>query len=158
MEFQLSCFKSWNMILWTCCTQYASKFRKFSSGHRTGKVSFHSNQKERQCQRMFKVLNNWTQFSSVQFSSVQSLSRVQHFATPWTAARQASLSITNSRSSPKLMCIESVMPSSHLILGRPLLLLPSILPSIRVFSNESTLHMRWPKYMIPKLLWWYLSK
>ena len=81
-----------------------------------------------------------------QFSSVQSLSRVQLFATPWIAARQASLSITNSRSSLRLMSIESVMPSSHLILGRPLLLLPPIPPSIRVFSNESTLHMRWPKY------------
>ena len=66
--------------------------------------------------------------------------------TPWTTAHQASLSITNSRSSPKLMCIESVMPSSHLILSRPLLLLPPILLSIRVFSNESTLHMRWPEY------------
>ena len=81
-----------------------------------------------------------------QFSSVQSLSRVQLFATPWIAAHQASLSITNSRSSPKLMSIESVMPSNHLILCRPLLLLPPIPPSIRVFSNESTLHMRWPKY------------
>ena len=79
-------------------------------------------------------------------SSVQSLSRVQLFATPWIAARQASHSITNSRSSHKLMCIESVMPSSHLILCRPLLLLPPIPPNIRVFSNESTLHMRWPKY------------
>ena len=83
---------------------------------------------------------------SVQFSSVQSLSRVQLFATSWIAACQASLSITNSQSSPKLMCIESVMPSSHLILCRPLLLLPSIPPSITVFSNESTLRMRWPKY------------
>ena len=81
-----------------------------------------------------------------QFSSVQSLSRVRLFATPWIAARQASLSTTNSRSSPKLMSIESVMPSSHFILCHPLLLLPSIPPSIRVFSNESTLHMRWPKY------------
>ena len=81
-----------------------------------------------------------------QFSSVQSLSRVRLFATPWIAARQASLSITNSRSSPRLMSIESVMPSSHLILCRPLLLLPPNLPSIRVFSNELTLHMRWPKY------------
>ena len=81
-----------------------------------------------------------------QFSSAQSLSRVQLFATPWTAARQASLSITNSRSSLKLTSIESVMPSSHLILCRPLLLLPPIPVSIRVFSNESTLHMRWPKY------------
>ena len=80
------------------------------------------------------------------FSSVQSLSRVRLFATPWIAARQASLSITNSRSSPKLMSIESVMPSSHLILCRPLLLLPPIPPSIRVFSNESTLCTRWPKY------------
>ena len=79
-------------------------------------------------------------------SSVQSLSRVQLFATPWIAARQASLSITSSRSSLRLTSIESVMPSSHLILGCPLLLLPQIPPSIRVFSNESTLPMRWPKY------------
>ena len=82
----------------------------------------------------------------VQFSSVQSLSRVQLFVTPWITARQASLSITNSQSSLKLMSIESVMPSSHLILCCPLLLLPPIPPSIRVFSNESTLRMRWPKY------------
>ena len=85
-------------------------------------------------------------YSSVQFSSVQLLSHVQLFATPWIAARQASLSITNSRSSLNLISIESVMPSSHLILCRPLLLLPPIPPSIRVFSNESTLRMRWPKY------------
>ena len=81
-----------------------------------------------------------------QFSSVQSLSRVRLFSTPWITARQASLSITNSRSSLKLTSIKSVMPSSHLILCRPLLLLPPVLPSIRVFSNESTLRMRWPKY------------
>ena len=80
------------------------------------------------------------------FSSVQSLSCVQLFATPWIAAHQASLSITNSLSSLKLTSIESVMPSSHLIFCHPLLLLPPIPPSIRVFSNESTLHMRWPKY------------
>ena len=80
------------------------------------------------------------------FSSVQSLSHVRLFATPWTVACQASLSITNSQSLPKLMSIESVMPSSHLILCHPLLLLPSIPPSIRVFSNEATLRMRWPKY------------
>ena len=80
------------------------------------------------------------------FSSVQLLSYVRLFATPWIAARQASLSMTNSQSSPKLMCIELVMPSSHLILCRPLLLLPPILPSIGVFSNESTLCMKWPKY------------
>ena len=84
--------------------------------------------------------------SSVQFSSVQSLSHVRLFVTPWIAACQASLSITNSRSSLKLMSIESVMLSSHLIFCHPLLLLPPIPPSIRVFSNESTLHMRWPKY------------
>ena len=85
-------------------------------------------------------------FKNVLFSSVQSLSRVRLFATPGIAARQASLSITNSRSSLRLTCIESVMPSSHLILCRPLLLLPPIPPSIRVFFNESTLRMRWPKY------------
>ena len=84
--------------------------------------------------------------ASAQFSSVQSLSHVPLFVTPWIAARQASLSITNSRSSLRLTSIESVIRSSHLILGRPLLLLPPIPPSIRVFSNESTLHMRWPKY------------
>ena len=81
-----------------------------------------------------------------QFSSVQSFSHVQLFAIPWITARQASLSITNSCSLLKLMSIESVMPSSYLILCHPLLFLPPISPSIRVFSNESTLHMRWPKY------------
>ena len=80
------------------------------------------------------------------FRSDQSLSRVRLFATPWIAARQASLSITNSRSSLRLTSIKSVMPSRHLILCHPLLLLPPIHPSIRVFSNESTLRMRWPKY------------
>ena len=83
---------------------------------------------------------------TVQFISVQSLSCVRLFAAPWIAARQASLSITNSQSSLKLMSIESVMPSSHLILCCPLFLLPPIPPSIRVFSNESALRMRWPKY------------
>ena len=82
----------------------------------------------------------------MQVTSVQLLSRVRLFATPWISACQASLSITNSRSSPKLTTIESVMPSSHLILCHPLLLLPPIPPSIRVFSNESTLRVRWPKY------------
>ena len=85
---------------------------------------------------------------NVQFSSVQSLSHVQLFAAPWITARQASLSITNSRSLLKLMSIELVMPSSHLIRCRPLLLLPPIPPSIRVFSSESALHMIWPKYWI----------
>ena len=84
--------------------------------------------------------------ASPQFSLVQSLSRVRLFVTQWIAARQASLSITNSQSSLKLTSIESVMPSSHLILCRPLFLLPPIPRSIRVFSNESTLRMRWPKY------------
>ena len=83
---------------------------------------------------------------SVQFSSVQSLSRIWLFATPWTTAHQASLSITNSWSPPKPMSIELVMPSNHLILYCPLFLLPSIFPSIRVFSNESALLIRWPKY------------
>ena len=80
------------------------------------------------------------------FSSVQSLNHVRLFATPWITALQASLSITNSRSLLKFMPIESVMPSNHLIFYRPLLLLPPILPNIRVFSSESALHMRWPKY------------
>ena len=88
----------------------------------------------------------WLFFGIYTFISVQSLSRVWLFATSWIVACQASLSISNSRSSPKLICVESVMPSSHLILCHPLLLLPPIPPSITVVSNESTLHMRWPKY------------
>ena len=90
--------------------------------------------------------NIYWQLLCVQLSSVQSFSSVRLFPTPWIAARQASLSITNSWSLLKLMSIESVMPSSHLILCRPLLLLPPIPPSVRVFSNESALCMRWPKY------------
>ena len=92
------------------------------------------------------IRNSFLSYVILQFSSVQSLSRVRLFATPWIAARQASLSITVSQSSLRLTSIESMMPSSHLILGRPLLLLPSVPPSIRVFSSESTLHTRWPKY------------
>ena len=99
------------------------------------------------------MLLTWLKFNSVntnsndiQFSSVQSLSHVRLFATPWITAHQASLPITNSRSLLKLMSIESVTPSSHLILRHPLLFLLSIFISIRVFSNESTLRMRWPKY------------
>ena len=88
----------------------------------------------------------WYHLIPVQFSSVQSLSHVWLFLTPWITACQVPLSITNSWSSLKLMSIKSVMPSSHLILCHPLLLLPPIPPSIRVFSNESTLCMRWPKY------------
>ena len=92
------------------------------------------------------TLAHMLRYQRHQFSSVQSLSRVRLFATPWIAAHQASLSITNSQSSLRLMSIESVMPSSHLILCHPLLLLPSIPPNIRVFSNESILQNRWPKY------------
>ena len=91
--------------------------------------------------KLYKLPNN---FQLV--SSVQSLSRVQLFVTPWTAARQASFSITNSQNLFKLMSIESVMPSNYLILCHPLLLLPSIFPSIKVFSNESVFRIRWPKY------------
>ena len=101
------------------------------------------------CAEIFVYLHNALTlffFWGGSFSSVQLLSRVQLFVTSWTAARQASLSITNSWSSPKLMSIESVMPSNHLILCRPLLLLPLVFPSIRVFSNESALCIRWPKY------------
>ena len=87
-----------------------------------------------------------SELKGIQFSSVQLLSRFRLFATLWTTACQASLSITNSWSLLKLMSIESVMPSNHLILCLPLLLLPSISPSIRVFSKESVLHIRWPKY------------
>ena len=82
---------------------------------------------------------------------VQSLSRVQHFANPWTAAHQASQSFTISQSLLKLMSIESVMPSNHFVLCHPLLLLPSVFPSIRIFSSESVLHIRWPKYWSFKL-------
>ena len=94
-------------------------------------------------------IKNWhlaLHLENIQFSSVQLLSHVLLFATPWTTARQAFLSITNSQSLLKLMSIESVMPSNHLILCRPLLLPPSIFPSIRVFSNESVLCIRWPEY------------
>ena len=91
-----------------------------------------------------KHMGYW--FKVPRFSSVQSLNRVRLFANPWITARQASLSITNSRSSLRLTSIQSVTLSSHLILCHPLLLLPPIPTSIRVFSNESTLHMRWPKY------------
>ena len=94
----------------------------------------------------FDFIKKCTKGSKVSVSSVQSLSRVQRFVTPWIAAHQASLSIINSRSSLRLTSIESVMPSSHLILCHPLLLLLPIPPSIRDSSNESTLRMRWPKY------------
>ena len=95
---------------------------------------------------MLSYARRYTLNVSVQFSSVHTLSPVQLFATAWTAALQASLSMTNSWSPPKPMSIESVMPSNHHILCHPLLLLPSVFPNIRVFSNESVLHIRWPKY------------
>ena len=95
--------------------------------------------KKKQTEKQQIVVSHW-------FSSVQSLSRVRLFATPWTTARQASLSITNSWSPPKPMSIELVTPSNHLIICCPLLLLPSIFPSIRVFSNESAFRIRWPTY------------
>ena len=97
-------------------------------------------------EKCFESSLDCKEIKPVQFSSVQSLSCVQLFATSWTAAHQASLSITNSWGLFKLMLIESVMPSNHLILCHPLLLLPSIFPSIRVFSNESVLPIRWLKY------------
>ena len=107
-------------------------------------------QREKNVSSFYLLLNEEQEIERcikyVQFSSVQSLSCVRLFVTPWIAARQASLSITNSWSLLKLMSIESVMPSSHLILCCPLLLLPSIFPSIRVFSTESVLRIRWPKY------------
>ena len=93
----------------------------------------------------FKILINYFYFR-IQFHSVQLLSRVRLFATPWTTACQASVSITNSQSPPKPMYSVSVLPSNHLIVCHPLFLLLSIFPSIRVFSNESALHIRWPKY------------
>ena len=116
-------------MLSKCCTQYASKYGKLSSGHRTAKGQFLF-----QCQRMFR------------FSSDQSFSCVWLFVTPWVTLYQASLSITNSWSLWKLMSIKLVMPSNHFILCCPLLLLSSLFPSIRVFSDESALRIRWPKY------------
>ena len=103
-----------------------------------------SKSERKELQNSQKIIRQ--QYLVLQFSSVLLLSRVRLFATPWIAAHPASLSITNSRSSLRLTSIESVMPSSHLILCHPLLLLPPIPPSIRVLSNESTLRMRWPKY------------
>ena len=99
----------------------------------------------KECQTIFEGAPKSLQMV-IQFSSLQLLSRVWLLVIPWTAARQASLSLTNTRSLPKSMSIESVMPSNHLILCFPLLLLPSIFPSIKVFSNESALCVKWPKY------------
>ena len=130
-RIRVDCKRAQNKVLGVWSVLY------LDYGHQPNRVS-----------NVFKtvLLVHKIRFNPLQFSSIQSLSRVRLFATPWITARQASLSITNSWSSLKLMSIESVMPSIHLILCRPLLLLSPIPPSIRVFSNESTLHMRWPKY------------
>ena len=118
---------------------------QISDWKQKGKIKMYCN-KEIELWPALQYVVKLFEIYALQFSSVQSLSRVQLFATPWIAAHQASLSITNSRTSLRLTSIKSVMPSSHLILCRPLLLLPPVPPSIRVFSNESTLCMRWPKY------------
>ena len=135
----------WNQIDYILCSQ---RWRSFIHSAKSGLVA--------DCGSYYELLIpnsdlNWKKYGkaldhSVQFSSVQSLNRARLFVTPWNAARQASLSITNSWSLLKHMSIKAVMPSSHLILCCPLPLLPPIPPSIRVFSNESTLHMRRPKY------------
>ena len=122
------------------CIQNTSTWYKYVQ------MIFHKGSKQFHVGRITYSTNGLEQLNLHQFSSVQLLSRVRLSATLWIAARQASLSITISRSSSKLMSIELEMPSNHLILCRPLLLLPPIPPSIRVFSNESTLHMRWSKY------------
>ena len=119
------------------------------SNEHPGLISFRMDWFSLQSKGLSRVFSNTTVQKHQFFqwiSSVQSLSHVQLFATPWSAARQASLSITNSRSLLKLMSIKSVMPSNHPILCHPLLLLPSVFPSIKVFSNELALCIRWPKY------------
>ena len=111
-----------------------------------GKLGSLSEQRGRCCMVITAVRDRSPGLALSCISSDLSLSRVRLFATPWTVAHQASLSITSSQSLLKLMSIESLMPSNHLILCRPLPLLPSIFPTIRVFSNESVIHIRWPKY------------
>ena len=103
---------------------------------------------------MCRKVNSFSDPLPLSVSSVQLLTYVQLFETPWTGAHETSLSITNSWSLHKLMSIESVMPSNHLIFCHPILLLPSIIPSIRVFSNESLLHIRWPKYWSLSFRYW----
>ena len=130
-----------NTVPWICeliaSAKFKHKFLKGSNNYRS----------LRRGKLIYVLTNSWSLIETwYHFSSVQLLSHVQLFATPWTAAWQASLSITNSRSLPKPMSIELVMPPNHLIPCCPLLLLPSIFPSIRVFSNESALRIRWPKY------------
>ena len=121
------------------------KLSKRIDEHRGNYNKFGKYRKILNRRHIVEAYNNWSEKYTQSFQSVQPLSCVWLFATPWTAAHQASLSTTNSWSLLKHMSIESVMPSSHLILYHPLLLLSPIPPSIRVFSNESALHMRWPK-------------
>ena len=130
------CCKPWNHRIWLAVNQ----------ANESGSVKYGNN--------LCLLMHEWIRCCgiktqrNIQFSSVQSLSRVRLFTTPGTAVCQNSLSITSSESPPKPMSIELVMPSNHLILCRPFLLLPSIFPSIRVFSNESALRIRWPKYWL----------
>jgi len=140
-KFPLVC---WQKFLSVCVLISSYKFISSITLGPTPVTSFNLNY----CLKSLSmsIVTFWNTVGSVQFNSVQSLNCVLLFVIPWISAHQASLSITNSQSSPKLMCIESVMPSSHLILCRPFVLLPPIPPSIRVFSSESTLRMRWPKY------------
>ena len=139
----MGCFKSYFFleIIWQCSCFFDPFFSSNNVFTLSSEFLF-------LCLKAVTLIHTFilTSEVSVQFSSVQSLSHVWLFATPWITACQASLSITSSRSSVRLMSIESVMLSSHLILCCPLLLLPPIPPSIRVFSNDSTLHKRWPKY------------
>ena len=128
----------------TCCFLFFKGLLFFISSWKTGTSRVVPSSQD-WGHEMERIHGFFSVICSVQFSSVQLLSHVRLFATPWIAACQASLSITNSRSSLRLTSIESVMPSSHLILCHPLFLLPPIPPSIRVYSNESTLGMRWPK-------------
>ena len=143
------------MFLGWCCSIFRAlavipRKQKMGNQKVEGKVGWikGKEEKDRRKEKRQRESESWTWVvkGEMLFSSVQSLIHVRLFATPWIAAPQASLSITNSWSSRKLMPIELVMPSSHLILGRPLLLLPPIPTNIKVFSNESTLRMRWPKY------------
>ena len=131
-------FSKWQISIWKCFHPHWILRKMQIKKHKT--ISLHD--KKKAADTNIKIIAN----INIQFSSLQSFSFVWLFATPWVAACQASLSITIFRSSLKLTSVESVIPSSHLILGHPLLLLPPIPSSIRVFSNESTLPKRWPKY------------
>ena len=135
-------FPNLELVYFSMSSSNYSFFTCIQVSHEAGEVVWYSHL----LKNLPQCVVTHSQKLSVQLSSVQTLSHDWLFATPWIAARQASLSIINSRSSLRFTSIESVMPSSHLILCRPLLLLPPIPPSIRVFSNESTLRMRWSKY------------